>query len=215
MDDRLYRIDLTDFEFPEGLPNDRANFRLTVDLRYVDRRGRFATKQVVMPGLDTFWECDTGKIDDPRFVRQAGDGDGWDHRFNMDLVDPWQRLVVIVQAQSLLALQVKVWDVDRDNWKDALAEVLGGALEAVVGRGPDLAEARVPEFLRDSVGEAGDDAKALALSLLAAGAGIEHALLFRDAIEFRVEDGQVIGRHLLVRGGFALEFHVRTIDLTE
>ena len=53
-------LTLTDFDFPAALADNRANFRFVVDVRMV-RSAKFATDTVVMPGFDTWWECDRRK----------------------------------------------------------------------------------------------------------------------------------------------------------
>ena len=93
-----FEIRLEGFEFPRALPNNRANFRFVVDVRYKTKGDRFATETVVMPGLDTFWECGKNKKAKPNFVR-----DGSAPRFDMAKIDPWDRLVVRLHADAVYA----------------------------------------------------------------------------------------------------------------
>ena len=120
-----FTITLESFEFPEKLGNDKANFRFIVDVRYVDRGGDFATEHAVMPSLDTFWECDTRKKDNPNFVRAANHS-----RFNMDKIDNWDRLAIRLKGITLESVQVKVIDVDRKDVFDKLKGALQGVLES-------------------------------------------------------------------------------------
>ena len=75
----FFEFTLAEFTFPAKLPNDKANFRFVVDLRFIDDKGRFTTEHAVMPSLDTFWECDTRRADRPNYVRKVQDS-----QFNMD-----------------------------------------------------------------------------------------------------------------------------------
>ena len=60
---KRYAVKLTKFRFPKTdeppykLEDDQLDFRLQVDLRYMDSAGAFAVKTVILPGLDRFWEC--------------------------------------------------------------------------------------------------------------------------------------------------------------
>ena len=86
-----HALSLSDFAFPPNLPNSRANFRFVIDIRFEDEKGNFTTQNVVMPGLDTFWECDPGKRGDPNYVRLRNEA-----KFDMspDVINEWDRLVL-------------------------------------------------------------------------------------------------------------------------
>ena len=47
----LFELVLTEFLFPKALPNDKANFRFIVDLRFINEKGQFITEHAVMPSL--------------------------------------------------------------------------------------------------------------------------------------------------------------------
>ena len=65
----LYELRLNGFQFPENLDDDKANFRFIVDLRYTRNGNQYPTERIVMPGMDTYWECDPRK---PRlFITQT------------------------------------------------------------------------------------------------------------------------------------------------
>ncbi len=59
----LYEFTLADILFSMDLPNNMANFRIAVDLRFINHRSQFATEHAMMPSLETFWECDTNRTD--------------------------------------------------------------------------------------------------------------------------------------------------------
>ena len=88
MPTKEHEITLDEFIFPKDLPDKRANFRFVIDLRYKDAKGKFAAETVVMPGLDTWWECDKKKTKKPNYVRHAAHA-----MFNMNLIDDWDKLV--------------------------------------------------------------------------------------------------------------------------
>lgn len=91
----LFELVLKEFLFPDNLPNRNANFRFIVDLRFINDKGHFTTEHAVMPGLDTFWECDKDQTDMPNYVRDS------DHsQFNMEKIDDWDRLILCVKAQA-------------------------------------------------------------------------------------------------------------------
>ena len=167
-----FTITLESFEFPEKLGNDKANFRFIVDVRYVDRGGDFATEHAVMPSLDTFWECDTRKKDNPNFVRAANHS-----RFNMDRIDNWDRLAIRLKGITLESVQVKVIDVDRKDVFDKLKGALQGVLESALGalrtriasRIPSAVGDQIPSTARQSLGSAADDVETLVLKKLAGG----------------------------------------------
>jgi hypothetical protein len=123
-----FEINLESFSFPAALADNRANFRFVVDVRLV-RGGRFATDTVVMPGFDTWWECDRKKSQHPHYVRLP-DRPGLD----MTRVDAWERLVVLTRADSLHSMQVKVFDVDRPDAWDTLRDAFGRVAQTVLGR---------------------------------------------------------------------------------
>ena len=45
---QTFEIVLEDFAFPRALPDNRANFRLVFDVRYITRTGAFATEHVLL-----------------------------------------------------------------------------------------------------------------------------------------------------------------------
>ena len=123
-----YELNLESFSFPDALADNRANFRFVVDVRMV-RGGRFATDTSVMPGLDTWWECDRKKPEHPHYVRLA------DHAgLDMSRLDAWERLVLLTRADSLHSVQVKVFDVDRRDPWDTLRDAFARVAQSVLGR---------------------------------------------------------------------------------
>ncbi|MYA76437.1 MAG: hypothetical protein F4Y17_02245 [Gemmatimonadetes bacterium] len=165
-----FTITLDEFLFPSDLDNSKANFRFVVDLRYLNEEGKFATEHAVMPSLDTFWECDTGKKDKPNYVRLpaaegAGDKDGTAvqtetcARCQRDMeysvldsgkIDEWDKLVLKVRGEELHAIQIKVIDVDRKDAWDEVKSVIGGVAQVLVGA--------VNRILGLSLGPASEDA---------------------------------------------------------
>jgi hypothetical protein len=152
-----FKLNLSGFDFPATLDNSKANFRFVVDIRYVNTNGTFATEHAVMPGLDTYWECDTGKSSDANYVRLAGAGA---HSFDMAKIDSWDKMILTFNANSLHSIQFKVFDVNRPDIWDKVKEIAGSLLQALIGKGKSVALGALPApvaFLSDSLGSAADD----------------------------------------------------------
>jgi len=66
-----FELSLSDFTFPANLPESRSTFRMLLDVRYIDTDGKFATHHSVLPGLDTYWECEKAHAGEANFVRHA------------------------------------------------------------------------------------------------------------------------------------------------
>ena len=181
----LYEFTLTDFLFPADLPDNKANFRFVVDLRFINHRSQFATEHAVMPSLDTFWECDTGRSDKPNYVR----GDGEEElrlvegstsrcsRFEMNAIDDWDTLILLVRGKSIHSIQFKVFDVDRKDAWDKIKDFLTGIVEAVIGKIRGAIPENLPLHLPESLGGAADDLQSFLLKKIAGG----DAVLFRGS----------------------------------
>jgi hypothetical protein len=157
-----HEIQLKNFSFPEKLPNNRANFRFVIDLRYQDEKGKFATETAVLPGLDTWWECDLSKEGKPNYVRE-----GEEPRFDMDKVDDWDKLVLRLKATRLFRMQVKVFDVDRPDFWDKVTDALSNIIGAVLGKAKSAVEG-LP-IVGEGLGSLAEDAKSTVAKLLAGG----------------------------------------------
>ena len=103
----IYELRLTGFSFPAVLPNDKANFRIVAEVRYVTPEGGFASDHAVLPGLDTFWECATDKAAEPNYVRADGAAS-----FDMTKVDAWDALMLMFRATSVHSVKLTVFDVN-------------------------------------------------------------------------------------------------------
>ena len=128
-----------------------------------------------MPSLDTFWECDTGRLDKPNYVRKTDK-----HEFKMEAIDPWDRLILRVKAQSLHSIQFKVFDVDRKDGWDRVKGFVGEVLSSVIGIAKAAIPKDLPLGLGDSLGGATDDVKSFLLKKVAGGDNV----LFRGSFQF-------------------------------
>ena len=164
-----FELNLEAFSFPKALSDNRANFRFVVDVRMV-RSAKFATDTVVMPGFDSWWECDRKKARHPHYVR-AADRPALD----MDRIDAWERLVLLTRADSLHSLQVKVFDVDRPDAWDTLRDAFSRIAQSVLGRAPQVLE--IPELYTDAFGAVDEDLRSTIAKRLAGG----DRLLFRGS----------------------------------
>ena len=209
-----FQLDLTGFEFPEKLPNNKANFRFIVDLRFRDEDDRLATEHAVMPSLDTFWECDPSRHDKPNYVRLHEEETNVPKNkfdFNNDAknkIDPWDRLILHVQCKSLHSIQFKVIDVDRKDAWDAVKNVLGKIAEVVIGqtRAFILKQENMP--FRTAMGAAADDVQSFLLKKLAGG----DQVLFRGSLqkdELKNGAGLIKGRG--TKGDYKISFEVTEV----
>jgi hypothetical protein len=170
---------LSKFVFPGTLPNRRANFRFVIDVRYQDEKGNFKTENVVMPGLDTWWECDKGKSSKPNYVRHRTES-----RFDMRLVDDWDALVLRFKAETPYMMRVKIFDVDRPDFWEKMTRALGTVVAAALGRGQTALE-NVP-VTGDALGSVVDEIKSSVSRRLANGDKVlfkGSALIEDDVIE--------------------------------
>jgi len=163
----VYELRLTGFTFPGALPNDKANFRIVAEVRYITADGGFATDHAVLPGLDTFWECATDKAGEPNYVRADGSAS-----FNMKKVDTWDALMLMFKAASVHSVKLTVFDVNRQDAWDKIKDQLGPVLDAVLSK----ASAALPavggpfgSLIKNSLGGASEDVEAYLLKKLAGG----------------------------------------------
>jgi len=147
---KTYELRLGDFAFPRTLANSRANFRLIVDVRLVNKSGTFATAHVVMPGLDTYWECDRDRVREPNFVRGADEGVEFS-TIDMGRIDEWERLILLVKAERIHSVQVMAFDVNREDVWNRLKDVVGQIVQSVLGR-PKALVAKLPDAVNNDIG---------------------------------------------------------------
>lgn len=181
-----YEITLDAFQFPARLPGRQANFRLIAELRYQNKRGDFDTETAVLPGLDTFWECQPGAHAKQNFVRKEqpaaarrgrkkGSTAYYLPEVDVERVDDWDRLVLRIRALQLNRLKVTVLDVNRKNWWDALAEAAARFAGGVIDRAAKRAKAETRDVpfaggpAGDAFGGLADDVQAAITRRLAGG----------------------------------------------
>jgi hypothetical protein len=190
---KTFELTLADFAFPRTLPDSRANFRLVVDVRLVNKSGAFATAHVVMPGLDTFWECDKDRAREPNFVRGADEGRELS-TIDMTRVDDWERLILLVKAERIHSVQVVAFDVNREDVWNRLKDVVGQIVRVVLGSSKTLL-GQVPDRISDYVGAnalgtAADDLESHILKRLANG----DRILYRGAAMAQAGTLEIAGR---------------------
>ena len=156
-----FELTLESFSFPASLPDNRANFRFVIDVRMV-RSGKFATDTAVLPGFDTWWECDRKKTRHPLYVRLAGGA-----ALDMEKVDAWERLVLLTRADSLHSFQLKVFDVDRPDAWDTLRDAVGRIAQSVLGRAPRTLD--LDDVVADGFGAIEEDLRSSLAKRLAGG----------------------------------------------
>lgn len=204
----LYTILLSHFAFPKKLPNDKANFRFVATVRYVGRLDKLLSVPVVMPGLDSYWECDARKRNDPGYVRRPGAAE-----FDIGAIDTWDRMVLHMKAEAVHSIQFRVFDVDRKDAWDRIESVLADFATRVVGAAPKLVPAIPLAAASDTAGSAvgalADDLEVWLVQKLAAQ---KDRLLFRGSHFFDDPSspaaGLIEGRG--VAGGYEIGFDVVT-----
>jgi hypothetical protein len=204
---QTYEILLDEFKFPRALPNSRANFRLVLDVRYVRSNGTFATEHAIMPGLDSYWECDREKKNEPDYVRGADEGAS--SRVDVGRLDPWDRLVMVLQANSIYGIQVKAFDVNREDVWNRLKEAAGHAVQGVLGIGAKAvgkAHTPVPELASDALGSASDELVSHLLKRLGNG----DRILFRGSTEGGEGLREITG--FGVDGTYSAKIRIKSLD---
>ena len=176
-----FELKLEKFQFPKDLDNKYANFRFNVDLRFINDQGQYATKQAVMPSLDTFWECATNKKDEPNYVRD----DEYDKnnnslsQFDEEVLHEWDRLILLVKGTSVHSILFTVNDVDRKDIWDKVQDFVMKILEATLLKIKDAIPGNLPLSLPDSLGETVDDLQSFMLKKISGG----DTILFRRSIK--------------------------------
>ena len=130
MESKIFEIELTEFSFPKELKNEHANFRFLVDLRFIDDKGEPKVVHAVLPSLANYWECATGKSNQPNYVR--GDDTNGKGCFDVEKkVDDWDKTIFWVRGQNLKTIRFKVYDVNREDWWNKFANVMKAIPEAL------------------------------------------------------------------------------------
>lgn len=174
-----FELSLTDFAFPANLPESRSTFRFLVDLRYIDATGKFATEHAVLPGLDSYWECEKSHAGEANFVRHPTNP-----QLDMTKIDDWDRLFFLLKATSLHSLQIRVIDIEKSGgFLDKIKDYAGSIVESLIGSAKTAAVGAIPApvaFVKEAFGAAVHDVEAFALAQLA-GAKRQDAMLFKAA----------------------------------
>jgi len=174
-----FELTFEKFDFPDELPEARSTFRFLIDIRYVNAKGDFATEHAVLPGLDTYWECEKEHKGEASYVRRDGASE-----IDMSRIDLWDRLIVKLNAQSLHSMQVRVFDIEKTGgFLDKLKEYSGMVVQALIGAAVKTAKDAVPTppaILQGAFGAATHDVEAFALAQLA-GIRAQDSLLFKQS----------------------------------
>ncbi len=189
-------LSLTGFRFPKKLSGKHSNFRFVADVRYVSSRGEHDTQHAVMPDLERHWECDPGRKHEPQYVRGADIGSFG--TFDMSKIDAWDRLVLLVRADAIHSVQLKVFDIDRPNFFDRLGDAMGDVIRTILGRSRGALPGTTGVFA-DALGTASADVESALLTRLAGG----DRLLFRGSVPL---DGP--GDYLIAGSGDAGDYEI-------
>jgi hypothetical protein len=179
----IFELNLTGFTFPKDLDEARSTFRFLFSVRYIDSGDKFATAQAVLPGLDSYWECEKAHKADTNFVRKVPETNP--PSFDMKKIDAWDSLVVMLTAKRIHSIQVKVIDIEKEGGLlDKIKDYAGTLLNNLLGAAKTAATGAVPgaiSFAKEALGDAVSDVEALALAKLAGMKG-EEKLLFKLSV---------------------------------
>lgn len=201
---QTFQMLLTGFDFPRKLPRRKANFRFVADVRYVNGRGEHDTEHAVLPDLDRLWECDPERKGSPQYVRGAEKGKV--ASFDMDRIDAWDRLVLLVRGDAVHSVQLKVFDVNRADAWDRMRRALGDVVRTLIGR----ARSAVPEkawVVSDSLGAAATDLESALVTRLAGG----EKILFRGSTELAAA-GEYVVEGEGTEGEYAVRLQLRVSE---
>ena len=170
----IITVKLEEFEFPNTLPDNRANFRVVFDIKYWVKSNNTTTlksTQSIKPGIDTFWEADTSKKDKPNFHRKKkGDESG---RFlpslAVDNLDEWDREIVTVNSTGIHSVRAKVFDVDRPDFWDSVKDFAGQLIQALIGAGKKTVQHKTPDNFDEPVGGVFDEISSYVVKKIAGG----------------------------------------------
>ena len=185
-----FELNLSGFKFPKDLDKDKANFRLVADLRYAALDGTLMTAQAVLPGLDSFWECDKTRSHEVNYVRGKDEGN-WGC-IDMKRIDAWDRLIFMLPATKLHSIQFKVFDVNREDGWDKIKNALTSITSALFEESKKI--------MPGVFGGATDDVKSFLLKKWAGG----DSILFKGSLLFS-KDAQ--GSHK-ISGRYEIHFNV-------
>lgn len=176
---KSYELTLNNFTFPKNLDESRSTFRFLIAVRYIEPDGDFATAHAVLPGLDSYWECEKSHKGKSNYVRH-----GNEPRFDMEKIDEWDRLIVKLKARELHSMQVKVIDIEKTGGLlDKIKDYASSMIQSFLGTIKTKATGAVPSplaFTKGALGDAVHDVESLTLAKLAGMKG-EQFLLFKKS----------------------------------
>ena len=154
--------------------------------RFINDKGKYVTEQAVMPGPDTFWECDTDKRGESNYIRAEVNDDCKCSRFDNGRLQEWDRLILLVKGKGLHSILFTVYNVDREDVWDKMGKIAGKVFESVVTKVGEKIAGVIPgngsAYLPDSLGSADDDLRSFFLKEFAGNDDI----LFRRSCKFEV-----------------------------
>ena len=158
-----YALELEKFEFPNDLDPDNANFRVVVDFQCVDEKDQPRTASRILPGADSYWECDPEEKKDRKYRGLASVTDKGHADYGKTSIPEFERYLFPLNISKPFSIKVTIFDVDREDWHEKLFDKLS---LFVPGASKDL----LPAY---AAGGVGDVLKALFKKL-----GIKDRLLF-------------------------------------
>ena len=196
-----FAITLEGFRFSENLDKRKANFRFIVGLRFFDKDDNFSTVHTIMPGLDTFWECNPGGKKKPNYVRGPVE-DGYVN-FDMKAVGKWDSLIFVVKGVRLHSIQFKVFDVNREDVWDKISGLIKGLFAMGIG----VATANIPSAFAPPVQGLTDDLRLAVMNKITS----DDDLLFRKSLSFdenRASSGEYKVSSRGTSGDYEIKFAV-------
>lgn len=135
---KRYTLTFKGFKFPADLPNDKANYRFLVDVRFLLDNGELGKPlYAVLPDFDTFWECDRGRSKKPNYVRspdlvQDESGEALS-KFDMARIEQVKDTILVFAADRLFSINIKIFDVNRVGLWEKIKDTIGPILTQLSG----------------------------------------------------------------------------------
>ncbi|MDE0004668.1 MAG: hypothetical protein OXQ29_18410 [Rhodospirillaceae bacterium] len=193
-----HAVRLTHFSFPQNLHDNKADFRLQVDIRCREG-GEFQARTMILPSVDTFWDCseEANEKREPKegriCVRKRNQPQGWLPEVDLDRAGPWA-CSFRLEADELYELRVTVFDVDNKSWLKSLGSALKGALDLFTQGLPGFVTGLAKPFLAEATTTIGRKM-----------AGDDRVLLVHSAT-YQVSEDETSGTWSVARDDYKLEF---------
>ena len=107
---------------------------MLVEIQYFNERNQPREVRMIWPGIESYWECDREKLEEPYYVRRNAASDHYKKTSQLDInrIDPWERTMLFAAAH-LYSVRVTLFDVDRRGMWEKVSGTLTSILENLSG----------------------------------------------------------------------------------